>query len=57
MDRADSQYDDLIANGLLSGERLRRKVNEFNGYVGYMGRNHSIYYNGDFEQERLNIIR
>ena len=51
------QYDVTIANGLLSEERIKRKINNFNGYVGYIGRDHSIYYNSKIENDRLNIMR
>jgi len=51
------EYDQAIANGLLSHERLGRKINDFNGYVGYVGRNHSIYYSQRIEREKLNVIR
>ena len=52
-----SEYDKTIANGLLSRERLKRKINDFNGYVGYVGANHSIYYDSSIEKNRLNILR
>ena len=51
------EYDSTIANGLLSRERLKRKIMDFNGYVGYVGNNHSIYYDDNFEKEVLNVIR
>lgn len=51
------EYDYVIANGLLSEERITNKINNFNGYVGYIGKNKQIYYNQEFEEERLNIIR
>lgn len=51
------QYESTIANGLLSKERLSCKIKDFNGYVGYIGNNHSIYYDKNFEEEKLNIIR
>lgn len=51
------EYDKAIANGLLSEERLKRKISNFNGYVGFVGRNHSIYYDNGIEKDRLNIIR
>lgn len=53
----DKKFDETIANGLLSDERLRRKITDFNGYVGYVGQNHSIYYNPDIEKNKLNMIR
>ena len=51
------EYDATIANGLLSRERLKRKIDDFNGYVGYVGTNHSIYYDQKVEKDKLNIIR
>ncbi len=51
------EYEEVIANGLLSKERLKRKINDFNGYVGYIGQNKTIYSNLDFEKEKLNVIR
>ena len=51
------EYDSTIANGLLSSERLGRKINQFNGYVGYVGKSHAIYYDQKKEREYLNIIR
>lgn len=51
------ENDYIIANGLLSSERLDRKINMFNGYVGYVGLNKKIYYNDNFEKDNLNIIR
>ena len=53
----DSNYSDDIANALLSQERLKRKIEQFNGYVGYIGTDHRMYYDGDFETNSLNIIR
>ena len=50
-------FDQIIANKLLSKERLKRKMNDFNGYVGYIGLNRSIYYSEQIEQEKLNVIR
>lgn len=52
-----SRFDDSVANGLLSGERLSRKINNFNGYVGYVGQNETLYYSQSFERNQLNIIR
>lgn len=52
-----SEYEDDVANNLLSRERLARKINQFNGYVGYIGKKHNMNYNPEFEQEELNIIR
>lgn len=45
----------LIANRLLSQERMKRKMNHYNGYVGYIGQDSVMYCNQDFEQKDLNI--
>lgn len=50
-----TQYDDVIANGLLNSSRVRRKIEQFNGYVGYFGIDKNIYYNSNVEKN-LNII-
>lgn len=50
------KMDKLIANELLSEERLKKKINRFNGYVGYIGQNAQRYYDDVFEQKELNII-
>ena len=57
LDELPPEYDYDIANGLLSNERVKRKINNFNGYVGYIGRNKAIYYDDNVEREILNIIR
>ncbi len=57
LDQLPSEYDYDIANGLLSNERVKRKINNYNGYVGYIGSNRAIYYDSDIEREELNIIR
>ena len=57
LDRLSSEYDYTIANGLLSRERLYRKIRNFNGYVGYIDKDQRVYYNSNFEKETLNIIR
>ena len=51
------EYDQTIADKLLSHDRLKRKIDHFNGYVGYVGDNHSIYAGRKFEKGRLNVIR
>lgn len=45
----------LIANNLLSHERLARKINYYNGYVGYIGTNYNMFYDSVFEKEELGI--
>ena len=57
LDALSEEFDYTIANGLLSKERLKRKIDGFNGYVGFFGKNHQIYYDSDFERENLNITR
>lgn len=52
-DEPDFKY--FVANYLISRERLQRKVDHFNGYVGYLGRNSQVYYNSQFEREELGI--
>jgi hypothetical protein len=43
-----------IADNLLSSERVKKKVNEFNGYVGYITKDSATrYYNSNIEE---NII-
>lgn len=44
----------MIADYLLSPERLSRKVLHYNGYVGYIS-NHQVYYDRDFEVDKLGI--
>ena len=51
------EYDKIVANGLISRERLKRKIDNFNGYVGYVGKNKGIYYDSNFERKTLNVIR
>ena len=41
----------------LMKNKIIRKISQFNGYVGYIGKNNSIYYDSKFEMENLNIIR
>ncbi len=50
-------YNAVIANSLLSPERLDRKVKMFNGYVGYIGEDYRLHYDQNFEVETLNIRR
>lgn len=57
LENIPKKYESTVANGLLSKERLARKINSFNGYVGYVGKNHGIYYSSEFEKKELNIIR
>lgn len=54
--RLSSEYNETLANGLLGSERITRKVNNFNGYVGYIGTNHGMYYNNEIES-KLNMRR
>ena len=57
LESISDKYNDIIANNLLSTERLKRKINNFNGYVGYVGAFNRVYYDGEFEKEELNIVR
>lgn len=50
----DNNKDWVIANRLLSQERLARKIKHYNGYVGYVGYDNYLYYSEEFE-EQLNI--
>lgn len=56
LDNLLDKYDEVIANNLLSPERLKVKINEFNGYVGFVGKDYSVYYDKE-QEENLNIIR
>lgn len=51
-----NEYDSIIANGLLSKKRLKTKICDYNGYVGYIGTNSNIYYDTNIEKS-INIIR
>ncbi|MEE3342891.1 MAG: hypothetical protein VZS44_02250 [Bacilli bacterium] len=53
----EADIEALIADGLLSEERVNRKINNFNGYVGFIGKEHAMYYDEDIERRKLNIIR
>lgn len=44
-----------IANNLLGENRLLRKVEHFNGYVGFV-KDDRMFYDKDFEKEELNIV-
>ncbi len=51
----DKEQKALIADCLLSKERLKRKMNATHGYVGYMvGR--QMYYDRKFEEENLHLV-
>ena len=51
------EYKSVVADRLLSRERLERKLSRFNGYVGFVGRDSYVYYNNEFEREKLGIKR
>lgn len=51
----DGMVKSRVANGLLSKERLRRKIEYFNGYVGYVAPNLGIVYDRSFEVNALGI--
>lgn len=54
----DYDLRENIANNLLSPERLKNKINNFNGYVGYVEKgSNNRYYTQQFEEEVLNIYR
>ncbi len=50
----DADFKRVVADGLLSRERLERKVKYYNGYVGYVLGN-SVYYDRQFETDKLGI--
>ena len=53
----DYEMRDNIANNLLSKERVRDKINNYNGYVGYVVKGaKGKYYRQEIEEE-LNIYR
>ncbi len=52
----DESVRGIIANRLLSRERVSRKIQTTRGYVGYLGVDRAMYYNRDFERDELNII-
>ena len=45
-DLINTKISTIVANKLLSKERLLRKVDKFNGYVGYI-RNNKLTINGE----------
>jgi len=47
---------DIIANQMLSKERIKRKINYYNGYVGFIGNDLELYCYSDFEQNELGIM-
>lgn len=51
----DPNMEALIANSLLSQHRLARKMEHFNGYVGYIGAGGRMLYSADIEEGELNI--
>lgn len=52
----DPDFKFYVANYLLNKERLARKVNHYNGYVGYIANGSRVYYNEQFEKEKLGIM-
>ena len=46
----------VIANRLLSMERVERKATKARGYVGYAGSSRTIFYDPNFERDKLHII-
>ena len=60
MDLATSNLmmKDNIANNLMSVKRMYNKINEFNGYIGYVTYgNRTRYFNQDFEENVINKYR
>ena len=55
VDCKDEKFKYVVANSLLSEERLKRKIKNFNGYVGYVSSDYAIYYDKDFEVNNLGI--
>lgn len=53
----DKELRNNISNNLLSNQRVARKINSYNGYVGYVEKNSTLrYYSPDVESS-LNIYR
>ena len=55
IDIDDDQFNYVVANGLLSQDRLERKVKYYNGYVGFVSKKYEMFYNRDFETSELGI--
>ena len=53
----DDTIKDTIANNMLSKDRLTRKMLYYNGYVGYIGKNGTMYSDKEFETKELHISR
>lgn len=51
-----NEEKEAVSNDLLSSKRIKEKVANYNGYVGYM-QNGRRYYEGKFEERVLNIYR
>lgn len=51
-----NEEKEAVSNNLLSSKRIKEKVANYNGYVGYM-QNGRRYYEGKFEERVLNIYR
>lgn len=52
-----NNYDDLIANELLSRKSLNNKIVNFKGYVGYIGKDNKVHYNEELEQKKFKVKR
>ena len=53
----DKELRNNISNNLLSNQRIGRKINSYNGYVGYIEKGSTLrYYSPDVETS-LNIHR
>lgn len=51
----DPNFKYYVSNYLISEARLNRKIDYFNGYIGYLGSDSQVYYNQQFEVEQLGI--
>ena len=57
LDKEPTHHNSIIADELLSIERIERKIKGFNGYVGKIGPMCDILYNDSFERDKLNVYR
>lgn len=55
VDVDDQKYEYMVANGMLSKERLEKKTRYYNGYVGFISKQYELYYNREFETQELGI--
>ena len=52
---SDFKLENMVANSLLSMDRLDKKVRYYNGYVGYISNKYNLVYDRDFEIQELGI--